>query len=965
MTGDKDRGEASGVETALFKQTVAAYREAYSRRMGEQLERMEQCYEGVSDDEEKAICIGAMFLAALEHLNASRQPFLIYGAGAIGRFMARWLDNAAGFVDRDASLQGTSVDALPVFSPEDAAVQGYPVWISLIGRESEIGVSFERIVRLGDASGLFDRTFALGLLRVLTTASLLERSDAFLDTLKLLMYRAVHLSANHTRIVLYGTGSVARLLAPFFVASLEGFCDRDDTLGGRRFYNRPVMTPEMLSETSFDRVVTTLLGREGTANDSLDAFGIGAGRRECILGGEAAHLLQVSIDISKMFSEFTERPDVSVTDPEKMDDAFFRVPVRFPAEPHPAVTVIVPVYNQFKHTYVTLFTLMRCAGDTAMEVIVADDHSTDPELRAFLEDAENVTVVRGETNRGFLENCNHAAGYARGRYLFFLNNDTNVQEGSIRRLVELMERDETVGLCGSKLVYPDLTLQEAGGIVWSDGSAWNYGRHQGFFTPECNYLKEADYISGAAILVRKSLWDEIGGFDSRFAPAYYEDTDLAMSVRARGYRVVYHPHSVVVHFEGISHGTDEGSGLKRHQQRNRQKFYEKWRQCLEGEHCKPQHDLFLARDRSRGRPHTLVVDHQVPTYDQDSGSRMLWQYLELLVALGHRVTFVPANYHKHQPYVSELQALGIEVLYGQTYQYGFEAWLEAHGRYIDFVYLLRPHVATAYLEMVRQHTDAKVVYNGTDLHSLRLMREYEVSGNAALLERAEAYRAQEQLLHGTVDAIVNVSEYESQLLRGEFPLKPIYTIPNFFYERAFPFSSRAFEAREGLLFVGGFRHTPNVDAMLWFVKKVWPEIAERVPDLRLYIVGSHPPPEIAALADDAVEVTGFVSDEALEAYYERCRVCVVPLRYGAGVKGKVVEAVAQGIPLVTTEIGAEGLDDGSGALRVASEAAFADEVCRLYGDRALWEHTRRRQVAYAQTQLSRAAALDVWKKIFR
>ena len=182
---------------------------------------------------------------------------------------------------------------------------------------------------------------------------------------------------------------------------------------------------------------------------------------------------------------------------------------------NPLVSIIIPVYNQFEYTYSCLRNILKNSGDIEYEVIIADDCSTD-----FTKDitkvVEGVNEKKTPTNLKFLLNCNNAAKSARGQYILFLNNDTQVQKDWLKHLVDLIESDSNIGMVGSKLVYPDGLLQEAGGIVWKDGSAWNYGNRQDGNASEYNYVKEVDYISGAAIMIRHSLWDELGGFDESF-----------------------------------------------------------------------------------------------------------------------------------------------------------------------------------------------------------------------------------------------------------------------------------------------------------------------------------------------------------------------------------------------------------------------------------------------------------------
>ena len=340
--------------------------------------------------------------------------------------------------------------------------------------------------------------------------------------------------------------------------------------------------------------------------------------------------------------------------------------LKFEQVENPTVSIIIPVYNQIHYTYACLLSILEHTKDVSYEVIIADDVSTDA-TEHLSEYAEGLVICRNSTNQGFLRNCNNAARHARGKYVMFLNNDTQVTENWLSSLVQLIESDPSIGMTGSKLVYPDGRLQEAGGIIWSDGSGWNYGRLDNPDKPEYNYVKDVDYISGAAILLSNELWNQIGGFDTRFAPAYCEDSDLAFEVRKAGYRVVYQPKSKVIHFEGISNGTDvQGTGLKRYQVANSRKLKEKWadefaKQCENDGNPDP----FRARERSMGKPIILVVDHYVPTYDKDAGSKTTYQYLKMFLKKGYVVKFLGDNFMNEEPYTSELEQMGIEVLYGQ------------------------------------------------------------------------------------------------------------------------------------------------------------------------------------------------------------------------------------------------------------------------------------------------------------
>lgn len=591
----------------------------------------------------------------------------------------------------------------------------------------------------------------------------------------------------------------------------------------------------------------------------------------------------------------------------------------FVEQDNPKVSIIVPVYNQFGYTYNCLRSILEHSRGVRYEVIVADDCSTD-QTKKLERIVSGITVLHNTTNLKFLLNCNQAAEKARGEYILFLNNDTQVQPNWLQPLVGLLERDENIGMVGSKLVYPDGRLQEAGGILWKDGSAWNYGHLMNPESPEYCYVKEADYISGAAIMIRASLWREIGGFDTLFAPAYYEDTDLAFEVRRHGYKVYLQPKSIVVHFEGISNGCDVNSGLKSYQLLNHEKFYHKWEDVLRKEHFENGENVYLAKDRGQNRKQILVVDHYVPNFDRDAGGRCTYMYIKLMLKLGMKVTFIGDNYAKPEPYTSELLQMGVEVIYGDFHYLHWQEWLKLNVQYFDYIYLQRPHISIKYMDLVKKYGKGKVFYFAHDLHFIRTHRVYELTGDEDALKQSKEWKKTEMELFSKADVGHVVGSYEQKIIQKEFPDKPIRNIPLYIYEEMPEGIEKDFSKRKDILFVGGFNHHPNEDAVLWFGEKVYPHIVKKYPDIKWHIVGSNAPDTIKNLKSDNVILEGFVSDEELEELYRKCRLVVVPLRYGAGVKGKIVEAAYYQIPVVTTSIGGEGLDASAGAFVMEDDA---------------------------------------------
>jgi GT2 family glycosyltransferase len=638
--------------------------------------------------------------------------------------------------------------------------------------------------------------------------------------------------------------------------------------------------------------------------------------------------------------------------------------LEIPCSEQPRVSIIIPAFNQYRMTAYCLQSLLRSAPLVSYEVILADDGSSD--LTADIETRiSGLRIFRPDENQGFVRNCNAAARLARGEYLLFLNNDTAFCESWLDKLADVLDRDPNAGVVGPQLLFADGRLQEAGGIIWDDASGWNFGRMDDSSKPEYSYLKPCDYVSGACMLVRSALWEQLGGFDERFVPAYYEDTDLCFAARAAGYSVIYQPHSRVIHFEGVTNGTDLGSGVKKYQAQNQVKFRDKWSRVLVRDHYPNGSEVFRARDRSRGKRTVLVIDHYVPSFDKDAGSRSTWMYLQLLVSMGYKVMFMGANFFPHQPYTAALQELGIEVLVGESIARGLGSWFQDHAEDIDTVYIHRPHVAEQFLDLLRSRLPGtRLIYFGHDLHYLRLQREEAVTGNAATLQAANEWYRREFNVFDQVDKIYYPSQAEVDVILAKRPELPVRAIPLYVLNDSEP---RGYEppGRSGILFVGGFGHPPNEDAICWFVQEVMPAVWQNFSQMKVHVVGSNATVAVQGLASPRVMVHGYLTDEALAQLYGEVQQVVVPLRFGAGVKGKIIEAVQNGVPVTTTSIGSEGLPMAEEVLNIADDiAGLAEWVMAVAREDPLVMSKLGRYGAWLHDNFSRSRAMGIIREDF-
>jgi len=630
---------------------------------------------------------------------------------------------------------------------------------------------------------------------------------------------------------------------------------------------------------------------------------------------------------------------------------------------NPTISVIVPVYNEISHTIGCLRSISQQHVSVDYEVILADDTSPDP-FHAILKTIPGLRHFRNEENQGFLKNCNANAKHARGDYLVFLNNDTLVNPGWLERLYRTFTEHGDVGIAGSKLIFPNGQLQEAGGIIWEDGSGWNWGRGQNPDHPTYNFVRDVDYVSGASLMITRELWKEIGGFNTKLEKAYYEDTDICFKVRSLKKRVVYQPASEVIHIEGLSSGTDVTSGAKRYQEINRGTFRRIWADAL-GTHLANGTSPEIASDRM-AKSHILYVDAVTPEPDKDSGSVDAFYTMKILQSQGYRVHFVPGSNFAHWGEATEsLERMGVECIYAPFYT-NMNALLDERGDMFKYVVLSRAESCEHYMDIIRRKCpSAKIIYNTVDLHFLRMAREAEISGKAEDKKAAAKMQKEELSYIDKSDRIIVISQAERDLLSKQHKIKSgkIHTIPLIRNETQ---RAGGFEGRKDIAFIGGYKHPPNVDAVHWLVKKVWPAIAKAVPDASLRICGSHMPKEFYEYASDRISIDGFIPD--LDQFLSELKLTIAPLRFGAGLKGKVASSIGAGVPCVGTDIAFEGMSEkGLKAIKFEANTpqAFAKYCAELYLDEKKWQKASVSGVSYHNSNYAYHNIAPMFEKLLK
>ncbi len=355
----------------------------------------------------------------------------------------------------------------------------------------------------------------------------------------------------------------------------------------------------------------------------------------------------------------------------------------------------------------------------------------------------------------------------------------------------------------------------------------------------------------------------------------------------------------------------------------------------------------------------LVIDRFVPTYDQDSGSLRMYTILNILNEIGFEVDFLPDDFDIGAPYAIELQRKSINIIDRNT---NVEEYLRKRGHLFRFVIISRPEQALKYIPLIKAYTTScTIIYDTVDLHWLRLERTASVNGKDELLKEAKHYKSMELFNAKRSDITFTVTHDEKKLLLEEIPELKIEIIPNIHEVIKL---DRPFRKRRNIMFIGNFWHHPNEDAVFYFINEIFPAIKKEIVDISFFIVGSNPSDALLKLNSEDIIVTDYVKD--VQPYFRSCRVFVSPLRCGAGMKGKIGQSMAYGLPVVTTKIGAEGIGlvNGENALITDKPEAFADAVIKLYEDEPLWNKISKQSIEHIEKNYSKELTRKKLAEIF-
>ena len=614
----------------------------------------------------------------------------------------------------------------------------------------------------------------------------------------------------------------------------------------------------------------------------------------------------------------------------------------FPPVERPRASIILIAWKRIDLLLTCLRSLSETLGrGVAYEVIVVSNDAPQRFKDALRSQVEGVRLVEAETNHGFGGGCNLGASVARGEYLVFLNDDCVVAPGWLDWLVATADANPQAGAVGSVVLFPDGHIQEAGSIVWADGSTMPVGRTAPGDSLEWHFVRQVDYASACSLLVTRRAWDKVGGFDNEYYPAYYEDVDLCLALREAGYRVLVEPRSRAWHHESASSDELFKSFLFK---RNQKRLQEKWATTLQWQvPAEPTSPAALRRAawKAGGAPtRVLIIDDRVPDPSVGSGFGRMFTAAMELAGSGYAVALYPTGGVQGAPPDSLISA-GVAIVPGDLQSHLSCPWIN-----YDVVIVSRPHNFERCRKAVRaSQPNALLIYDCEALFWRRLAMQATLvtddSERDGLQRAAVGMRALEERIIVESDAAVTVSKQEAALLaqvEGCCPISPLRPA-----DIAVAFGRQTFDERFGVAYVAGWlagTGSPNADGLRWFVANVLPLVRQTIPWVRVHVTGANPPPDLLELSDPNLLFVGHVADIA--AFYGRTRVVISPIRFGAGVKVKTVQALQHGVPVVSTSCGAEGIDTyGLDAIAVADDPKdFAAVLVTLLTNKVQWEARR-------------------------
>ena len=640
------------------------------------------------------------------------------------------------------------------------------------------------------------------------------------------------------------------------------------------------------------------------------------------------------------------------------------------------------------------------------EIILVIDAANFEAINFVKENYKQFKVFELNFGENYSMAYNYGAKCAEGEIIAFLDFGATIPKVFVQKILKAFDENQNVGVASCISSYSkSLFISKPIGFSVDDMNKRLTKKHK----PNYPIVASCD---GGCLCVCKELFEKLGGFDEDLQIKKYAKKDFALKMNKMGYKNIliddlyictkntsdfYDIQKVRLAEKDLGNYKEKWEDFldewyKKYSQKNpvlkieKEMFPIRWlffriRRYSDRTQIKI---LFLkktfpiktpkfliqkyredANNFKKDKPTIVVMEAKIPRFDKNAGDKSIWHIINSYLNLNFNVIFASNDYLQYEPYSTIIREKGIKLIndYGVFNKEMFFDWLKYNSKNIDYFLLVRPNISIKYLDEIKKYKNIKILYYGQDLHFLREQRDYELTKNKKSLLVSKKFKKIEQKLIKNAKMSYFPSIVEKEIAKSLSPKSNVEVVPVYMYKTDNEPNILPYEERKDLLFIGGFKHKPNVDGVLWFIDEVFDKIKEEIPNVKFNIVGSNACGEILQLQSENINVLGFISDEELSNLYKSTRVVVAPLRFGAGMKGKVVEALYNKCPIVTTSIGAEGINNLNNAITIADDAkTFAQKVIELYLNKELNEKNSNNSFKIIENQFSDKIMQEVLQK---
>ncbi|MCM2555854.1 glycosyltransferase [Chryseobacterium sp. Ch-15] len=607
----------------------------------------------------------------------------------------------------------------------------------------------------------------------------------------------------------------------------------------------------------------------------------------------------------------------------------------FTTEANPEVSIIIHSINDLKMTLNCLYTIEKYDKNISKEIILIKDKN--PEDQEYLEKIKGLTIINNEESNGFSKTVNLAIEKAKGKFIYLLDSHVLVQENNLSSLIKVFNTKEDVGAVGSKMISAENTIIEAGNLVFENSEIIELGKSDAIDTPQFNFARKVDFCTGSLLFNKINQKGDLNLLNENFSSPYFAVADLCLKLKKE--------ENLDIYYQPLSEVTCFSNSFKTTNSNDKVDFANHWNSYFtDKKYVKSEKINFNNHYKT---PNFLFLEENMPKPDQDSGSRRFMEIIKILQRNGHHIVLAIKHFDetKDSDYIPYFQNAGVEIcrdyVNAQNKIIKVEDQVVNTLSYVDIIWIFRPLGFNHWYNLINGKINGqKIIYDMVDLHYLRMERENNYIDVVTKEREKEInfFKEKEYAGMNISDAVISISDEEKNTVSENGVKKDkIFTVSNI--HKPVDNVPLGFSEREGLLFIGGYNHLPNIDAVKFLHNQIMPLVWAKNNQIKIFILGPDFPADLKAkYHSDRFQILGY--QETVDFWFENSRVFVAPLRYGAGVKGKIGQALEFKLPVITTGIGAEGmsLEDAKTAL-ISDENPqnFADKILELYDNENLWQ----------------------------